>query len=328
MKKILFICPYFGKYPNYFNLTLNSIKYNNTIDWLIITDIKAHYDYPDNVKVIYMTFSELQKKIQSCFDFKISLDRPYKLCDYKCAYGFIFKEFIQGYDFWGHCDFDAIYGNFRKFLSEKILNGYKKIYYLGHLSLYENNTELNNIFKLGIDEQSNYKKIFSDNKIYAFDELGIVRILSHNNIKIYNDFSFADIYTWDRPLKTIYATVNTRNKNMNFKIDKDIKQVFEFNQGKLYSHYLTNKHEQIIQTKEYMYIHLQRRFMNNTVSNLNNFLIVPNKFVDKQEITRDFILNHSKENILYKRYIKTRRSWNKRKSKIKKYISLYKNILR
>ena len=42
MKKIVFICPYFGAFPNYFNLTLKSIEYNKTIDWLIITDIKKN----------------------------------------------------------------------------------------------------------------------------------------------------------------------------------------------------------------------------------------------------------------------------------------------
>ena len=128
MKKIIFICPYFGKYPNYFNLTLNSIKYNDTIDWLIITDIKKIYEYPQNVKIINMTFDELREKVQSVFDFKISLDTPYKICDYKCAYGYIFKEYISSYDFWGHCDFDCIYGDLRKYLTENILNKYEKVY--------------------------------------------------------------------------------------------------------------------------------------------------------------------------------------------------------
>ena len=36
MKKIIFICPYFGKYSNYFNLTLNYIKYNDILCILMI----------------------------------------------------------------------------------------------------------------------------------------------------------------------------------------------------------------------------------------------------------------------------------------------------
>ena len=95
MKKILFICPYFGAFPNYFNLTLNSIKYNPTIDWLIITDITKQYDYPNNVKIINMKFEELQKKVQSCFNFKINLNAPFKMCDFRPAYGIIFKEYLN-----------------------------------------------------------------------------------------------------------------------------------------------------------------------------------------------------------------------------------------
>ena len=77
MKKIIFICPYFGKYPNYFNLTLNSIKYNDTIDWLIITDIKKIYEYPQNVKIINMTFDELREKGVKAGLLKLRMFRPF-----------------------------------------------------------------------------------------------------------------------------------------------------------------------------------------------------------------------------------------------------------
>ena len=186
MKKILFICPYFGAFPNYFNLTLNSIKYNPTIDWLIITDITKQYDYPNNVKIINMKFEELQKKVQSCFNFKINLNTPFKMCDFRPAYGIIFKEYLNGYDFWGHCDFDCIYGNLRKFLSDDILNKHERIYCLGHMSLYKNNDKINYMFKNKLDADTDYREIFTHDKSYSFDEMGIIRILSDHNIKIYN----------------------------------------------------------------------------------------------------------------------------------------------
>ena len=69
MLSIVFICPYFGKLPkNQFPLWLKSCKYNYNIDWIIFTDDKTKYDYPTNVKVIYMKFDEfkdiLQKKLK------------------------------------------------------------------------------------------------------------------------------------------------------------------------------------------------------------------------------------------------------------------------
>ena len=46
-------------------------------------------------KIVAIGNAEIREKIQSKFDFKISLEEPYKLCDYKPAYGYIFEEFIR-----------------------------------------------------------------------------------------------------------------------------------------------------------------------------------------------------------------------------------------
>ena len=318
MKKIVFICPYFGAFPNYFKLTLNSIKYNKTIDWLIITDIVQNYNYPSNVKIINMSFNELRKKVQSYFDFTIALDAPFKMCDFRPAYGLIFKDYIKGYDFWGHCDFDCIYGNLRKFLPEEVLDNNERIYCLGHMSLYKNNKTINNIFKKKIDKDTDYKDIFAQNKSYSFDEMGIIRILSNNNINIYNDFVAADIYPWEQPLQCVKTSINIEHKNHDSDIDRKTRQVFEFDNGKLNAVYLSDKNSNEIKRKEYMYIHLQRRFMKYSIDNINKYLIIPNKFIDYRDINKKFIISNSKNWILYKRYLKIKRSIIKRKLKLKK----------
>ena len=317
MKKIIFICPYFGAFPNYFNLTLKSIEYSKTIDWLIITDIKEKYDYPNNVKVINMTFTELRKKVQSCFDFDICLNKPFKMCDFRPAYGLIFKDYLDNYDFWGHCDFDCIYGDLRKFLPENILKENERIYCLGHMSLYKNNDRINNIFKNKLDEDTDYKNIFMKERAFSFDEMGIIRIMDKEKVKIYNKFVFADIYPWEKPLICVETHINIKEKKHNSFVNKEKKQIFEFDEGKLTSIYLDNKNDRNIKEQEYMYIHLQRRFMKNLVVNNNKFLIIPNRFIDYKNINSKFILKNSKFWILYKRYLKVRRSWNKRKVKIK-----------
>ena len=51
MKSICYIIPYFGHLPDNFNLWLISCKVNSTVNWLIYTDDKTSYDYPENVKV-------------------------------------------------------------------------------------------------------------------------------------------------------------------------------------------------------------------------------------------------------------------------------------
>lgn len=74
-----------------------------------------------------MSFEKLKELVQSHFDFQISLEAPYKLCDFKPAYGDIFKDYAEKYDFWGHCDFDMIFGNLRKFFNEDKLEKYDKV---------------------------------------------------------------------------------------------------------------------------------------------------------------------------------------------------------
>ena len=62
--KIALILPYFGKFDTLFPLWLASCKWNSDIDWLIFTDDKTKYDFPANVKVEYMGFADLRRKIQ------------------------------------------------------------------------------------------------------------------------------------------------------------------------------------------------------------------------------------------------------------------------
>ena len=135
--------------------------------------------------------------------------------------------------------------------------------------------------------------------------------------KIYNNFVFADIYPWEKPLRCVETFVNVKEKTHNSYIDRNKRQIFEFDNGILRSIYLYDKNNENMKKREYMYIHLQRRFMKNLVVDSNKFLIISNKFIDYRKIDSKFILRNTKVCILYKRYLKMRRSWNKRKIMIK-----------
>ena len=103
MNKILLIIPYFGQFNNYFSLFLESCRNNPTVNWLILTDDTTPYSYPNNVKVVYTTLSEIKSRIEKKLGFDIKLDTPYKLCDFKPTYGYVFDEYLKGYAFWGYC---------------------------------------------------------------------------------------------------------------------------------------------------------------------------------------------------------------------------------
>lgn len=147
MKRIALILPYFGKFPNYFRFFLESIRRNPTIDLLLFTDNEFNSDYPGNVHIYDMSFEQFKAKLQARFDFPLThLQSPYCLCDFKPAYGYCLQEYLDGYDFWGHCDCDLIFGDIRSILTDNILSRYDRILTRGHLTLYRNDFSTNMAF--------------------------------------------------------------------------------------------------------------------------------------------------------------------------------------
>jgi hypothetical protein len=180
MKSICYVVPYFGTLPkNGFPLWLMSCAKNPTVNWILFTDDKTEYDYPENVKVYYTTFDAIRERFQNNFDFPIVLDRGWKLCDYRVAYGEIFAPELDGYDFWGNCDIDLMWGDIRKFYTEEMLENYDKFGFLGHSTLYRNTPEVNARYKTVIEGEMDYKTAFLGSEGHAFDEVGIEAIYRH-----------------------------------------------------------------------------------------------------------------------------------------------------
>ena len=276
MKSIALILPYFGNLnrSGYFELFLESCKGNPTVDFLIYTDDRTQYNYPENVKVKYTTIVQLKEKIQSLYDFSISLNHAYKLCDYKIAFGEIFLDDIKNYDFWGHMDCDLIFGDIRSFLTEEKLGKYEKLYTRGHLTLYRNTPENNARYRNRIEGGYNtdYRQAFSSEGTCAIDEWGraggINRIFMKENIPIYNELDFDDIKIDAVPFFPVQRCKNSPHnviRNVYYAYDgKKLTRICQF-------------FDEIFR-EEVLYVHLQKRSMENHVTNSGKFIIVPNSF--------------------------------------------------
>lgn len=218
MKTILYIVPYFGKLPKLFPLWLQSCKYNSTINWLIFTDDETDYAYPSNVSVIYTTFDNVRTRIQRLYDFKITLESPYKLCDFKVAYGEVFADFINGYDFWGYCDVDLLFGNIRSFLTDKILESYDKIGWLGHSTLFKNCHQMNTLYRKELGGVRLYCIFFQSNKNHFFDEKWINLICKEQNISVFREVVFADLtpLTWNFQINHVTGEELLKNRHRLF----------------------------------------------------------------------------------------------------------------
>ena len=280
MHSIIIIIPYFGSLPNYFNLWLSSCKYNSSIDWMILTDQELEgLNIPCNVHIKHTTLQALKEKIQGLFDFQISLDSPYKLCDYRPAYGEVFSEEIKGYDFWGFGDIDLIYGNIRKFVTDELLNSFDRVFAGGHLSICKNSEKVNSVYRNRVDGCFYYKDVFTSPRNWTFDEFGqnlgggYYQICQNSQITVFNKKLYADIETKYRRLQCDFGgspdVLKQEYKKKNV--------FFEFSEGTLIQHWDGDNN----QGKEIAYIHLQKRDMINRCNNDNRvYYIYPNEFTD------------------------------------------------
>jgi len=268
MKKLILISTYFGTLPSYFNLWLKTAEKNHDVDFLIYSDC-SHGALPENVKIIPTEFESIKKKVQSKFDFKIKLKTPYKLCDYKPAYGYIFEEDIKDYAYWGHFDLDTMLGRLTAFMPDE---EYEKIYSHGHLCIYRNTFENNRRFML--DGGMSYKDAFTTDNILVFDETNGIQI-KYNllHIETYNPRCFADISRHTHKFNLVVILPKPKGFVYNYE-----KQIFYYENGAVYRAFLKNGE---IGTQEFNYIHFSSRKMPIHFDSANSFFITPDGFFEK-----------------------------------------------
>ena len=273
MKKIGIVCCYFGKLPNYFHLWLKSCAANPTIDWLFFGDQELS-GLPENVKHFQVTLEKVRELCRDKIDRELILPKPYKICDYKVLYGSIFADFLAGYDFWGYCDFDMIFGDLREFFTPERLDKFDKILPLGHLSIYRNTPEVNERFRCA-GSQYTLHQVLTDEKTCAFDEWrGIYAIYKHNDFPMCDDMPFADISCMHKRL-----TIHRRTSGKYKKPAPDFeRQIFYWENGKVYRSYI-DKDKRICQDT-FLYIHLARRQFPDAPE-ADAFYCTPSGFVPK-----------------------------------------------
>ena len=171
-KSIAILTCWYGIYPWYFPYFVHSCRFNPTVDFIIITDNdEIIHNKPENIILIHRSLDELKISFEKKLGFSVSIDFPYKLCDFKPAYGYLFPEVIKNYDFWVIGDVDVVYGDIRAFMTDLLLNEYDVIssrhdYITGSFCLFRNNEYINSLFMKSKD----FKKVFTSSDNFCFDE--------------------------------------------------------------------------------------------------------------------------------------------------------------
>lgn len=150
---LVLVVVWLGPLPFWMPAFLLSCRYNQDVHWKLFSDSRPPDDLPQNVEFIAITHASFSKRASEALGVNVEIlpGYAYKLCDLKIAYGEIFKEELQGYDFWGCCDLDAIWGNIRSFFTPEMLWDHdiltsrpRKI--AGHFCLFRNLPLWNRLF--------------------------------------------------------------------------------------------------------------------------------------------------------------------------------------
>lgn len=268
--KVTLIIPYYGRFPSIFDLWLKSCANNPEINWLLVTDIDTP-DLPSNVTKLHISFYELKSSFANKLQMGISLESPYKLCDYRPLYGFLFSEYLEDADFWGYCDMDVIFGKILDFLPHELFDTYDKILDLGHLSFVRNNKAINENFK----KYSNYKTILRSPLNYTYDEaeggyyLGFNGELTQSGYTIYRNRNLlADIDFHHYP----FFIAKDKEKKPSMCLVKD---------GRVYIKNSDNK-------EEVMYVHFQKRKMTVKDSMGDTYIAFPNEIHSVESIEQKY----------------------------------------
>lgn len=164
--------------------------HNNTnYDWLVFTDQDDFEDYR-NVKVYKWCFYDFKKLAKSKLVLDFDIKIPYKICDYRPAFGKIFEDYLIDYDYWGFVDLDVIFGDLDAYYRD-VLEEYEYDVITcitnriaGCFTILKNNEKVNNNF-LHI---KNYFYLLKSEKRKGLDDSAehFYKSLLQEKLEIYN----------------------------------------------------------------------------------------------------------------------------------------------
>lgn len=205
MKKVL-LMPYFGNLP----------------PWVSEFEMPAGYD-----QLLDMDLESFKRRVKN----KLGIECPIvygtgKVWDYRCALGLLYEDEIKGYDFWGHCDWDVVFGDVNKYVTDDIL---EKIdvwsnhhsYVNGCFSLYRNVPAVNELFL----ECDGWRDILTDPTPTGWVEEAYSRKLESSGLRYSYNFFQGWPYT---------TTPNLVKENGKLYQDGEEIMMFHFRRSKKY----------------------------------------------------------------------------------------------
>lgn len=176
--RIAIIIPYFGRFPEWFDMYLYSCSRNPFITYYFFTDCDIPDQIYPNTRFTHLTFKEYCNVVSESLNIQFEPDSPYKLCDLKPFYGVIHSDELKEYDFWGFGDIDLVYGDLSVICNDEILDRYDVISthhdrLSGHFAIFRKASKYTNYcFRI-----NNWKERLSSNCHYGLDEVDMTKLI-------------------------------------------------------------------------------------------------------------------------------------------------------
>lgn len=183
-QKAILVLPYFGSWGPWFDLFLATAGRQDRLDVLLITNSSLPPRLPSNIYVIRSTLGDFQQFAEDTLGTRVALTTPYKLCDLRPMYGYLFAERIRQYKFWAFGDEDILYGDFSNLLAGEmnsdtaVITAYPySLHVAGPLTLIINSEEGRLLFTHG----THWRQALADDRHWGFDEISWFKAYNDDN---------------------------------------------------------------------------------------------------------------------------------------------------
>lgn len=176
---LLMLIPYFGRWPEWINLFVESCKWNPGVRWQLYTDCGEPENKADNVHYCHLTFNAYKALVRERLGIAFDPPTPYKLCDLRPCLAYIHERDVADFPFFGYGDIDVVYGNISHFYTPKLLASFDVLSthperLSGHFAVLRNT----NAFRLAFKRIPNYPALLEQPHYLGMDEGQFTRVFS------------------------------------------------------------------------------------------------------------------------------------------------------
>jgi hypothetical protein len=173
--RICVLILHFGKLPGWFELWKHTAHLNPAIDFLVFQDDRDSVR-DRNVLLIRRSLNDINELPRMKSE-GFHCATPYKVCDVRPVFGYVFEYMLKPYEYWGWGDLDVLYGDLASVLGASFgrfdyistgRNGQS-----GPLAFLRNADAINNLW-----HDLDMRSIITSSRHFAADEHAIVELLT------------------------------------------------------------------------------------------------------------------------------------------------------